>query len=279
MTNLTDNASIRRRAWDLTRQNFGVLILMTLLVALIPAAAGGILTALTVQVTSASTGLGIALLVLCSLLIILVSVGLALGYQNAVLRLIRGNEISVGDVFSRMNCSWKGFLLALFIGLRVYLWALPGIAVIALGALFGEDVFLFFAIVGLIVVYVCIIMAAFRYCMSTIALADQPELGVLGAFNKSKEIMNGRKWQYFKLIFVIFLILIAISLVLGVVTGLAYQARVLVILLAVASIVIDALVGLVIEVASLIFYNQLVGGPSGDEASPEKEAENNLYQY
>ena len=279
MSNLTDNASIRRRAWSLTKEHFGVLFLMMLIVALVPSVASAVLLGLSGLVTSSSAGLGVVLTIVCSLALVLLTTALALGYQNAVLKLIRGNEISVGDVFSRMDCAFKGFLLTLFIGLRMWLWALPGMAVMVIGALFGESTIVFFSLVGAIVIYALMIPAAFRYCMAVPALADNPELGVLDAFNKSKEIMNGRKWTFFKLIFVIVLIIMLAAFALGLLTALLGQRLVLVVILSIASLLLSLAAGLVIEVATLIFYNQLIGGPSGDEASPEKEEANQSYQY
>ena len=89
------------------------------------------------------------------------------------LKLTKKEEISVGDVFTGFNKTGRAFWLNIIIGFFTFLWTLLLI------------------IPGIIKTY--------AYSMSFYILADNPELTAREALSKSKEMMNGHKWDLFVL--------------------------------------------------------------------------------
>lgn len=273
MQNAVDNATIRSHALQVTKQHWGKIFLMTLIVVIIPSIVLGVITAIfnallplpIVLIGSVPAALLppslltsiIAYTIIMLLVSALIYPALMLGLFNGLLKLIRGQEASVSAVFSRLGSCLKGFLLSLYIGLRVWLWTLPGLAVTTLGFTIGAEFGTVVSFAGIVLIYVLAIPAAFRYCMSLPALADQPSLGVLGAFNRSKELMDGRKWQYFKLIFLYALIVVGVTILLSILSALLAKVAVLTIVLAIVSLLALLFVSMLVMTASLTFYGAL----------------------
>lgn len=262
MANPADNATIRRRAWDLTRANIGRLFLMQLVAVAVPSIASAVLMTIASTAMSASTGLGVILTIVAFITILLFSAALSLGLQSGYLNLIRGGTASVSDVFSRLDSSVKALLLSLLIGLRVWLWMLPGLLIVIIGGSISSGFGAFLAIVGMVLSYALVIPAAFRYCMAFTALADEPDLSVMDAFHKSIEIMDGRKMTYFRLIFVLVLVLMGISLAATLLMNLLGRLALLAILLSLALFAVSIIGSLVIQIASLMFYVECNDGDS-----------------
>lgn len=89
------------------------------------------------------------------------------------LKLTKNEEIAVGDLFNGFNITGKAVWLYIMIDVFVFLWTLlliiPGI------------------------------IKLFSYSMAPYILADNPELTASEALNKSKEIMDGHKFDLFVL--------------------------------------------------------------------------------
>lgn len=133
----------------------------------------------------------------------LVSSGLALGRHAQLIAAGRGEKPRVLGGFSRMRHCFKAWRLELWVGLKVLLWLLPGFLVLLLGIemqVYDHEALatpLILAGIGLMIGLV--IPALLRYSLSTFILADEPDRGVRDCVNFSKGLMEGRKWQYFKL--------------------------------------------------------------------------------
>ena len=89
------------------------------------------------------------------------------------LKLTKKEEVGVGDIFSGFNYTGKALWLYILVAFFTFLWSL------------------LFVIPGIIKKY--------AYSMSTYILADNPELTAREALAKSKEMMNGHKWDLFVL--------------------------------------------------------------------------------
>lgn len=89
------------------------------------------------------------------------------------LKLTKREEISVGDVFNGFNITGKAVWLAIITQFFTFLWTL------------------LFIIPGIVKVY--------SYSMAMYILADNPELTAREALSKSKEIMDGHKFDLFVL--------------------------------------------------------------------------------
>lgn len=104
---------------------------------------------------------------------IFVQAALTLGLNNSFIKIIKGEEVGVETLFSRFNYILKATGLSLLIALKVFLWSL------------------LFIVPG--------IVAAYRYSMASYLMAENPEIEVVEAIEKSKEIMKDKKGRLFTL--------------------------------------------------------------------------------
>ncbi len=88
-------------------------------------------------------------------------------------KVVKGEEINVGDVFEGFYDFWGAFKIIFFIGLFTFLWSLlliiPGI------------------------------IKGYSYSMALFIYAENKEMGALEAIQKSQEMMNGHKMDLFVL--------------------------------------------------------------------------------
>ena len=98
---------------------------------------------------------------------------LALGVSGYFLKRIRGEEIGVGNIFDGFERFGSSFLLGFLYMLFVSLWSLLLI------------------VPGMI--------KALSYAMAYYIMYDDPEIRPLEAIRKSRAMMHGHKWRYFKL--------------------------------------------------------------------------------
>lgn len=188
---------------------------------------------------SSSAGFVIGYIVLI-IIQVLISSGLTLGLTSAMIDLCRGEKITVGQVFCRMNKCHKALGLSLWVGLKTILWALPGyIAIFA--AAFATMHFATLSpnnegmvalltvlpLLALILVLALVIPAVLRYMLSTYVLADEPETSVFTCVKDSKALMKGHKWQAFKLgvptIFIMYLMLLLAIMVVSLILALVSE--------------------------------------------------------
>ena len=165
----------------------------------------------------------------------LVTPALSLGMNHWTLDRIRGQEEPVSTVFSRLGIFLKGIGLRLLITLKVFLWMLPGIAVIALSMflLFRADSSSREALLsaantsvmlvwfGMLLMLVLGIMGYLHYAMADFILADEPEERVVACVRRSREMMNGRRSALFSLLLSFILWYLLISFVYAFVAGIA----------------------------------------------------------
>ena len=265
MKNLSvENVYIRASAKELTKKYFWKLLGMLAIVLGITYAiafGGTALLALGGNETVFAIGYIVLMVVM-----VLVASGLSMGLYAAMIDLCRGNEdVTVGRVFSRMGKCLKAFGLSLWVGLKTFLWMLPGYAVmlaapfVMLGSMdtttgaipesaAGTMALLMFG--GMLLMFILGIPAGYRYMLSTYILADNPDTGVFESVRQSKAMMKGHKWQAFKLVLPIILIMYVIVLVLSVAMG-AVMA-----LLAntPAAMTILSIVLMVVIIAAMLYY-------------------------
>ena len=130
----------------------------------------------------------------------LLTPALTLGAIAALLTLLRGGEISYGDVFCRVGCFLKGILLAVMVALKTALWMLPGIAVSAVAIVLitltdSVGLAMGLSMLGSALMLALGLRAVMHYAMAEFALADNPSLGVMGAIRESVSLMRYRKMQ------------------------------------------------------------------------------------
>lgn len=129
--------------------------------------------------------------ILLSLAVSLISGTIQLGYAQFLLKQHDGKDLSFQDLFSQFYRFGQGFAQGFLRGLYVFLWSLllviPGI------------------------------VKSYSYAMTPFIMTDHPELSASDAINRSKEMMNGHKWNLFvlDLTFIGWAILCVLTLNLG----------------------------------------------------------------
>lgn len=217
---MVTNYDLRQRASKVIRPNLQVLLLIALIAALpgllinvVIARTGSDATAYLFShgVDTASTADQIIEVMaqfsrergwvapLLSLVNLLITPVLTLGFLNATLTLLRGGTAVVGDAFSRMRVMLRATLLTLWVAIKIVLWGMPGMALVVLSLFVGEAGFVILNLAGFILILALTAMAYYRYSLATVFQADEPELGVLTCVRKSKAVMKGRKMQLFML--------------------------------------------------------------------------------
>ena len=96
-----------------------------------------------------------------------------LGYSVYLLKQYHRQETSIGDLFSQFFRFGTGFAQKFFVNLYTILWTL------------------LFVIPG--------IVKGFSYAMTPFILADNPNLTANQAITRSRELMDGHKWELFVL--------------------------------------------------------------------------------
>lgn len=114
-----------------------------------------------------------ALLIFVSVLLALYNLVVNYGYISYSLGVIRNEQPGYGELFSRFYLAGKIILAQLLTSCLVFLWSL------------------LFVIPG--------IVAAYRYSLVPYLLIDDPDRPVLDALRRSRELMQGRKWELFTL--------------------------------------------------------------------------------
>ena len=181
--------SLRAAAWNALKGHYGVALLAALIAGIFGVTSIGIgsTSAGTKNVTeptnvSAITanlpawiplliiGMVISIFII-SLVMTVLSASVGLGYSMFNIKLINGENPDAGVCFSRMKHIWKAFGLNFVMGLKVFLWSLllvfPGI------------------------------IAFYRYSMAKYIMAENPDISISEAIDRSKQMMKGEKWNLF----------------------------------------------------------------------------------
>lgn len=154
----------------------------------------------------------------------LLSPVLMLGLTNALLQLLRGQEIEVTTVFSRMKTILKSIGLTLLTAVKLLAWSIPGgvlmVAGMVLMILLNQSGMIVIYLAGLVLMVVLMIRAMLHYTMATVFLADDPSLSPLAAIKGSVKMMRYRKMELFTLTLSVYVWMILGSMVISLVTSL-----------------------------------------------------------
>lgn len=146
------------------------------------------------------------------ILALLVTPCLALGMYKWLMDLLHGEEQPVSAVFCRMRQFLKAIGLQLLIILKVFLWTLPGMAVMILlllpvfragtsdarlDALAASQAI---SLLPVLLMAVPGVMAALRYALAEYVMAEKPESRIRFCISCSKELMKNQKRNLFILL-------------------------------------------------------------------------------
>jgi uncharacterized membrane protein len=132
-----------------------------------------------------------------------------LGYAIFAISIFRREGASVAEVFYGFERFGKALGLYLLMTIFILLWLFPvyiaiPLAVVGFGEslsslsysfLYGKKLLVLLPLLALIVLCIPAYIAYFRYSMSYYILADNPDIGPLGAIRQSKRMMKGNKWK------------------------------------------------------------------------------------
>ena len=192
------------------------------------------MNALPESVRSMLSESGIVTMLILSAVAWLVTPVLSVGMTHWTLERLRGQDLPVSAVFSRLRIFLKSIGLRLLIVLKVLLWMLPGLAVFLFSVIplmranpgnSGElvsavNISFHLVSAGMIAMAVLGVMGYLHYAMAEFILADEPEERILSCARRSKMLMKGRRsvlmslWLSFLLWYL--LILMVSSMVAGI---------------------------------------------------------------
>lgn len=193
---------------------------------------------------------------------------LGLGFFHTLLKALRREEISYSTVLARLPLFFKAIGLDVMVALRVFLWMLPGWGVSLLGAvimLYLPSLGMLVMVAAVVLMFVLMIRAMYRYRLASYVLADAPQTGINAAIRRSKEIMKGRKMELFSLevsfvgwYLAVNLIQMFTLMLLGTVLGMAL------------GMFASFLLQMYVYMATAAFYQEYGVGPL-PQAAPEQE--------
>lgn len=278
MSNLTvENVYLRQEAKELAKEHrwtlFGMFGILYVINYAVSDGGNALLTALCGSSSAGNTARFVYWLgyIVLMLVYTLVSSGLWLGLTRATIDIARGTaDVRTRDVFCRMSSCFKAFRLNLWIGLKTILWTLPALAVTLVLAIILSAVpksvvtmTLMTILPFVMTIAMCILMipALFRYSLAAFILADASETGVRECVSRSKAMMQGHKWQFFKLpmpfILAQFGLYVAVTVAYAIITTLAGSAAAAAVLtlLYIAAVVVVVLMYIPrVYMCSVLFY-------------------------
>ena len=206
---------------------------------------------------------------------------LTIGMVHWLLELLRKqNAGDVTAVFSRIGLFFKGIGLRLYVALRVFLWMLPGLVLNVaaflplwlsdsssrISVLSAANTAVGLQSAAMIVTVALGILAALKYALGDMILADSPEKGPIRAAKESKTRMRGKRGALFGLYLSFLLLYLLETLVTSVVMDLFGS---------IPGLMTEMLCSLAITVylhASVsAFYLTTLAGEKGEEASGTEE--------
>lgn len=109
---------------------------------------------------------------LISIVFSAIGASVQLGYNVLLLKYYEPEQKpGIGDLFCRFHIFWKAFglriVMSIFITLWTFLFIIPGI------------------------------IASYNYAMAPYLMAENPNMGIMEAIRRSKELMQGNKWRLF----------------------------------------------------------------------------------
>ncbi len=134
-----------------------------------------------------------------SLMVMVLGPVLNLGMINAMLHALRKKEFTAAIALSRIKYILKAVALMLLVALRIFLWMLPGMALMIVALFLPQKLVTLAVIVGFAASMVMGIMAGYRYALAVYVLADEPTTRLRDCIRRSCEVMKHRKMELFSL--------------------------------------------------------------------------------
>lgn len=134
-----------------------------------------------------------------SLMVMVLGPVLNLGMINAMLHALRKKEFTAAIALSRIKYILKAIGLMLLVALKIFLWMLPGTALMLVSLFLPAKLVTLALIAGFVATLVMGVMAGYRYAMAVYVLADDPTTRLRDCVRRSCEVMKYRKMEFFSL--------------------------------------------------------------------------------
>lgn len=144
-----------------------------------------------------------------TLLVSIFTCVLQFGYTAYALGLAKGETMGFGSLFTGFGMLGRVLGLSIVTGFFSLMWVLaiftPAVGLIVLAAWLFVTVlqleWLAYVVMYLLMAaaYVLLFARVLRYAMALRVMVEDPEVGVMGAIERSKELMKGRRWELVKL--------------------------------------------------------------------------------
>ena len=134
-----------------------------------------------------------------SLMVMVLGPVLNLGMINAMLHALRKKEFTAAIALSRIKYILKAVALMLLVALKIFLWMLPGMALMIVALFLPQKLVTLAVVVGFAAAMVMGIMASYRYALAVYVLADEPTTRLRDCIRRSCEVMKHRKMELFSL--------------------------------------------------------------------------------
>jgi len=200
------------------------------------------------------------------------NVGMMLFY----LRASRNEAAPVSSLFEPFRQYWRMLWGCLRVGIFVFLWALPGIALIGLFGYYVSQhnqhpavwITLLFSALLIILLFLPI-SATYRYSMTYYIMLDAPAMSVRNAMQKSIELIYGYKLRLFGYTLLWGVLIISITLLLNLVAALTlFWLGILL-----SALLIIAIVPLLCAFGANFYLALLPEEPAEDAAAPATAVE------
>jgi uncharacterized membrane protein len=153
-------AELKAMAKEQIKGNVGILFVITLIIAVLSGLATAILSLVPVFGSLAA--------------MVIVTPAFAISILRIYLNLTQGKKPGIADSFSGFNDFFSAFKVTLLVGIFTFLWSL--------------------------LFYIPGIIKGISYSQALYIVAENPGMGAREAISRSKEMMHGRKMDFFVLI-------------------------------------------------------------------------------
>lgn len=209
-------SDLRGRAWNAMTETWSTVLAITFVISLATLMAELIIGLLPPFIGS-----------ILSLVVTIVLIVPQTGLVRGALDHLRRGALTFEHISSMFPYAKQMICYSLWETLFVFLWMLPGMILSSIGfgisfsardessALLG----LVITLIGFCLMFVLVIRAAFNYALGACCIVDNPTMGGCAALEKSKELMRGRRWLFFKMGLPVFLMIVLITAITSVLAG------------------------------------------------------------
>lgn len=209
-------SDLRGRAWNAMTETWTTVLAITFVISL-----ATLITDLIIDMLPPLVGSILSLAV--SIAIIVPQMGLVRGALDH----LRRGAFTFEHITSMFPYAKQMICYSLWESLFAFLWMLPGLILSSIGfsisysardessALLGLVIIL----IGFCLMFVLLIRAAFNYALGACCIVDNPNMGGCAALEKSKQLMRGHRWLFFKMGLPVFLMIVLIAAITGVLAG------------------------------------------------------------